>query len=247
MRKRRTPWRSDSLLTAMPSMVTRSNGGWSRSAYTFSRSVPPTHCVSGSDSIGRHVRREWMASSARRGVMSVLTCIYEKMRRGVRAALPSLGLLLRLISFQLIVEAAGHRMKLIDGGVVLLSQNLDLAVYFRFIVLRELHPFLRLRRVDLARDAVQIGSHLRVVAADIVLRGDHLLFGRSVAVGDRIGGARVSAVICVGCVAKRQSQRERYPSLHRESSSYRWLRMLIGPLRSYGLKAQCRQHSAPKA
>src|SRR5882672_6958612 len=110
----------------------------------FSRSVPPTHCVNGNDSIGKHVSRELIASSARRGVMSVLACIMFQ-RRGEtfrRADFGSL-LVLGLECLQLFVEPADVGLQLIDGGVVLLHQYFLLIVGFLLLVGGEFFRVLR--------------------------------------------------------------------------------------------------------
>src|SRR5580698_5352849 len=102
----------------------------------FSRRVPPTHCVRGSDSIGKHVSRELIASSARRGVMSVPACI--KISCGGLA--PPHSLLSRglgLIDLQLFVEPSNNRLQLVDSGVVLLHQYLLLIVRLFLLVGRQ--------------------------------------------------------------------------------------------------------------
>src|ERR1700722_10867230 len=97
----------------------------------FSRSVPPTHCVSGSDSIGKHVSRELMASSARRGVMSALACMNFQKGRGAKrtprpiftsVVLVLLFGVLCLVDLQLFIEPAHVRLQFIDRGIVLLRQ-----------------------------------------------------------------------------------------------------------------------------
>src|SRR5882672_3064304 len=112
----------------------------------FSRSVPPTHCVNGSDSIGKHVSRELIASSARRGVISVLACMMSQWRGETarRAGLESL-LVLGLECLQLFVESADIHLQLIDRGVVLLHQYLLLIVCLLFLVGGELFRVLRRR------------------------------------------------------------------------------------------------------
>src|ERR1700684_1976804 len=87
--------------------------------------MPPTHCVSGSDSIGRHVSRELIASAARRGEMSVPACIGSDAARELRR-IPWVRrrFLLGFENLPLLVEAANHCLQFIDGGVVLLHQNI---------------------------------------------------------------------------------------------------------------------------
>src|SRR5450631_364125 len=100
----------------------------------FSRNVPPIHCVNGSDSMGRHVSGELMASSARRGVMSVPACMVWKNRGGVDPPRPASRCVCGLISFQLFIETSNHRLQFIDRGIILLRQHLFLLQSLLFIV-----------------------------------------------------------------------------------------------------------------
>src|SRR5258707_12942182 len=111
----------------------------------FSRSVPPTHCVKGNDSMGKHVSRELIASSARRGVMSVPACIiFQRTRRREFAALKLLGFLtLRLERLQLFVETPDVGLQFVYGGVVFLHQHFLLFVGLLLLVRRQ---FLRILR-----------------------------------------------------------------------------------------------------
>src|SRR5580658_10467958 len=104
----------------------------------FSRKVPPTHCVSGSDSIGRHVSRELIASSARRGVMSVLACIVKDGGGGNPPPSGSRCRVLGLVGLQLIVESANDRLELVHRGIVFLREDLLLFLRLRLLVLGEL-------------------------------------------------------------------------------------------------------------
>src|SRR5580698_9376511 len=191
----------------------------------FSRSVPPTHCVSGSDSIGKHVSRELIASSARRGVMSVPACIDES---GGGVAPPHSQPLLRrrgggLVNLQLFIETSNNRLQFIDGSVVFLDQNLLLIVRLFLFIGGQLLRILGSRRVHLELETVQVRIHLAVVAIEVVFCGDHLVLGRRGAVGRRIRCARIGASrLRMRGGAKSQNQREWYPSLHRESSIYRY-------------------------
>src|SRR5690242_15762372 len=76
----------------------------------FSRSTAPAHCASGKDSIGRQVRCCAIRSSA---------CA------GVSTGASTFGLVgvLGFVHLHLLVEAIGHALQLIDGGVVLLDLN----------------------------------------------------------------------------------------------------------------------------
>src|SRR5579871_862902 len=195
MRNRRWPRFSAPLSTAMPSMHTRSKGGWSRSAYTFSRNVLPTHCDSGSDSIGRHVNRAWMASSARCGVMSVPACMVKTRRRG---APPRLGSLLAcrclgLVDLQLLVEAPHGSLELVVRCVVLLDQDVLLLVDLLLLFGLQLRRVLGPHGIDFHSEAVHVRRHLAVVAIEIVLRGDHLVLGRGRAVRGRLRSRGVDA------------------------------------------------------
>jgi len=67
--------------------------------------------ASGSDSMGKHVSREWMASSARRGVMSVPACIVEKCG-GIDPPRSSMSrFLLGFEYLHCFVEASDHRLQ----------------------------------------------------------------------------------------------------------------------------------------
>ena len=72
--------------------------------------------------MGKHVSRELMASSARRGVMSVLACIVQNRRRIAPPHRWSL-LLFRFEDFQLFVEPSDHCLQFVDGSIVLLHED----------------------------------------------------------------------------------------------------------------------------
>src|ERR1700760_2786059 len=88
----------------------------------FSRSVPPAHCVKGSDSMGKHVSRELMASSARRGVMSVLACMIQNGRRTDPPRRSSFTLF-RFEDFQLLIELSDDGLQFVDRGIVFLHED----------------------------------------------------------------------------------------------------------------------------
>src|SRR5665213_1562061 len=92
----------------------------------FSRSTAPAHCASGRDSIGRQVRCCPINSSAWAGLNTVESTF----------RLVGLG----LVYLDLHVEAVGHALQLIDGGVVLLD----------FDALHVVHVLLLFRRRLLA-------------------------------------------------------------------------------------------------
>src|ERR1700733_12745565 len=96
--------------------------------------MPPTHCVKGSDSIGRHVSRELIASSARRGDMSDPACMGSGAAKLLRRIPWLRRFLLGFENLQLLVEAADHCLQFIDGGVVLLHQNILLLGRFLLLV-----------------------------------------------------------------------------------------------------------------
>src|ERR1700744_163615 len=101
----------------------------------FSRKVPPTHCASGSDSIGKHVSRELIASSARRGVISVLACIVSQSANPIR---PRLRCVLGLPYPQLLVEAVNNPLQFVNRRIVLLRQHFFLFLRLGLLVLRQL-------------------------------------------------------------------------------------------------------------
>ena len=115
--RRRFPRRAV-VLSAMPSMATRSNGGWSRSAYMFSRSTAPAACVSGNDSIGRHTRCCSMRVSACAGVSTIRFSPRVALGRGDQEVFFS-GVL-GLPGAQLLVETISHVGHFLDRGVVFL-------------------------------------------------------------------------------------------------------------------------------
>src|SRR4051812_3904441 len=109
--------------SAKPSIATRSKGGWSRSAYTFSRSTAPAACVSGSDSIGRHARCCSISVSACAGVSSDMVVRKPRRSRRDRARPSSSGgllfrLVLRLPGAQLFIEASRDVGDFLDRVVV---------------------------------------------------------------------------------------------------------------------------------
>src|ERR1700731_1506438 len=83
----------------------------------FSRSTAPAHCARGRDSMGRHWRCCPISSSAWAGVSterrSALLFLAAVAAAGVRVVLG-------LVEANLLVEAVGDSLQLVDGGVVLL-------------------------------------------------------------------------------------------------------------------------------
>src|SRR5258706_7662813 len=162
-----------------------------------------------------------MASSARRGVMSVPACIV-KLRRSCSAALSKLRLLFGLENLQLFIKSSDNGLQFIDGGVVFLHQYLLLLIRLFLFVRRQLLGILGGGGVHLELETIQIGVHLAVEPVEVMLRGNHLVLGCGISVGGRVRGAGISArCLCVCGGAKCENQRERYPSLHRESSFIR--------------------------
>src|SRR5579862_2574802 len=100
----------------------------------FSRRIAPEHCTRGSDSIGRQARFSLISRSAcagtRRPGVTVSVCAAAGGFTGdtggrCRQVWPSaLVLLLFVVSVDLIVEASGHGLGLIDRRVILLRQDL---------------------------------------------------------------------------------------------------------------------------
>src|SRR5271156_293542 len=161
-----------------------------------------------------------MASSARRGVMSVLACIVQNRRRSDPPRRWSL-LLFRFEDFQLLVEFSNHSLQFIDCGVVLLHKSLLFLVCLFLLIRGHLRNIFG-RGIQFQIEAVQINIHLAVVAVEIVLGSDHLVTTGRCAFGGWGGRLRVSTGrLCVGSQTERENKRKRYPSLHRESSSYR--------------------------
>src|ERR1035438_6566894 len=112
-----------------------------------------------------------MASSARRGVMSVPACI-KRSRRVAPPRSNSRLLLLCLVDLQLFIEAANDRLQFINGGVVLLNENLLLFIRFFLLVRRQLLRILRGREIHFELQTIEIRVHLAVVTIEIMLRGD---------------------------------------------------------------------------
>src|SRR6185437_15769695 len=125
--------------------------------------------------MSRHVSREWMASSARRGVMGVPACIWK--RRRSYPPRSKLRFRLGLENLQLFIEAT--------------DQDLLLRVRLLFLLRRQLGGILGRRGVDLELEAIQIGIHFAVVAVEIMLRGDHLILGGGIPVGGCLRRARI--------------------------------------------------------
>src|SRR2546429_5105281 len=111
----------------------------------FSRSTAPAHCARGRDSIGRHCRRCPISSSA---------------STGLSTARSALLVVLRLEDADLLVEAIGDALQLIDGGIVLL--HLD-ALHVSLLRGRQLVAGLRDRIVVLELDAGDVGLDFLVV------------------------------------------------------------------------------------
>src|ERR1700733_6955898 len=99
----------------------------------FSRSVPPTHCAKGSDSMGKHVSRELIASSARRGVMSVPACMIQNRRRTDPPPPSSLSLL-RFEDFQLLIEFSDDCLQFVDSSIVFLHQDFLILICLLFLI-----------------------------------------------------------------------------------------------------------------
>src|SRR5580693_430940 len=87
----------------------------------FSRSTAPAHCASGRDSMGRHCRCCPISSSACAGVNTWSDALESLLfLAGVAAVRVALG----LVDADLLVEAIGNTLELIDRGVVLLHLDL---------------------------------------------------------------------------------------------------------------------------
>src|SRR5882757_5866395 len=153
----------------------------------FSRNTAPAHCASGNDSIGRQVRCCPINSSA---------------WAGLNTGASPLGLLgcLGLVHLHLLVEAVGDALQLVDGGVVLL--NLDaLHVVHGLLLLRGglFAGFGQLAHgiVPLELNAGDVGVDGFVIFLDGLLRLDHLLERRCIAIRKVVRGRGITAV-CIG-------------------------------------------------
>src|ERR1700730_6290621 len=151
--------------------------------------------------------------------MSVLACIISNRRRN--GPPPKSLLLFRFEYFQLFIETSNPRLQLIDRGVVLLHEHFVFLVRLFLLVRRQFRNVLRLL-AHLQIQAVKISIHLAVVAVKILLGGNHFVPASCVPIGRGGGRLRVrTRRLGVGGKTKSENERQRYPSLHRVSSSYR--------------------------
>src|SRR5882762_5851583 len=167
----------------------------------FSRSTAPAHCASGNDSIGRHVRCCPINSSACAGLNTVISTL----------RLVVLG----FVYLDLLVETVSDALQLIDGGVVLLHFHALHVVHGLLLIRRWLFPGLRYLAhgvVALELNAGDIGVDRFVIFLHGLLRLDHLLKRRSIAIRKVVRRRRVTAVR-VGR-SSRQNGSRRYGNNH---------------------------------
>src|SRR6266850_4245148 len=116
----------------------------------FSRSTAPAHCARGRDSIGRHCRRCPISSSASTGLSTDPSAL-------------GLVLVLGLEQPHLLVEASGHALELIDGGIVLLHLDALHVIEGLFLFRARLVADLTRRAIVLELDAGDVGLDCLVV------------------------------------------------------------------------------------
>src|ERR1700735_4172994 len=123
----------------------------------FSRSTAPAHCASGKDSIGRHCRCCPISSSACAGVNTNSSALALLFLAGVAAAV---RVVLGLVDADLLVEAIGNTLELVDRGIVLL--HLDL-LHVGLLLRSQLVAGGRYRGLVLELDAGHVGVDVLVV------------------------------------------------------------------------------------
>src|ERR1700730_12052665 len=153
----------------------------------FSRSTAPAHCARGRDSMGSHWRCCPISSSAWAGVstgQALLLFLAAVAAAGVRVVLG-------LIEANLLVEAVGYGLQLVDGGVVLLHFHF---LHVGLLLRRELVAGVGDRSLVLELDAGDVGVDVLVVLSDCLFAVQHLFHGGVVAVRKLGRRWRISAI-----------------------------------------------------